>query len=36
MSGQRSPWREPMVWLVVALPLLSIIGCIALIAVAAG
>jgi uncharacterized protein len=36
MSPPRSPWREPMVWLIVALPLLSIIGCIALIVVAAG
>lgn len=26
MSDKRSPWREPMVWLVVALPAVAVIG----------
>ena len=26
MTGKRSPWREPMVWLVVALPAVAVIG----------
>ena len=36
MNGQRSPWREPMVWLVVALPLASVVAGIALLVIAAG